>query len=184
MPHLTNSQSTDAARLADTVVNKIMLLKISGLPICADEIAQRTAALFNRRRENAANRKREFFITRLADPASRRARVNACFEQAFGRINIPYADHDVARKQHLLDRTFTVSRAAVQKLRREFLAERLHSQTSQQGMRFQRARIMRVPQDCTESPRIGQTQYLIFEHHVEMIMLLRRNLIQKNAQVA
>ena len=145
MPDLPYRSAACAACLAAAVVDEIALLKIAGLPIHRDEIAQAAAALRNRRDQGFADRLRQFRIARQADPLRRRLRVDAGLEQAFRRIDIADADHDVACKQHLLDRRAALARLPVQQFRRKRRFQRFRAQPAQQKKIVERASIDLMP---------------------------------------
>src|SRR3569623_1976913 len=172
---LTNDGAAFAARLSGAVIDEIALLEITGLPVSADKIAQRTASALNRHRQNAPNCLRQFFITFSPDAACRCCRMNAGLEQTLGGINISYANHNVSSKQHLFDRRRAAACSEIQHLCQKDIIQRFHTQGLQLGMMRKFALFVCMPQYRAETAGSGQSHYLfICEHKIEMVMFLRR----------
>lgn len=160
-----------------------MLLKITGLTIRADEIAQAAAALLDRCGQHAADRRRQFVIACRRDSFRCCVRMDAGFEQAFAGVDIANADDDVAGQQHLLDRRAAMPRLTMQHTGEVCRDQRFHAQTAQQRMRFDRARFRRMPEHRAEASRIVKAHQLFAQQQIEMIMLLRRMRRGQHAQV-
>lgn len=83
MPGLTDIGTAESAGKACPVIHEIMLLKIAGLSVHTDEIAQAAAALLDCCRQNMSYGQNQPLVACQPDPASRRTRMNACAKQAF-----------------------------------------------------------------------------------------------------
>ena len=103
-----------AASFAFAVIHKILLLKITCLPISTNEVAQGTATLLDGGSQNTLNGGGQFFIASAGYTFGGRVRIDARLEQTFTRIDITNTNDDVTGQQNLLDRRAALSTALIQ----------------------------------------------------------------------
>src|ERR1700710_928302 len=131
---LFDGRSANMARQSRAIIDEIIELEIARLAIAAHEIAQRAAALFDRRGQCCAHGVGEEIVAHERDATSGDGRPDTRAKQALGRINVAYAYDHRAREQRLLDGHLASARLPVHQRTGKFRREWLYAQACQQWM--------------------------------------------------
>src|SRR5690606_38991455 len=138
-----------------TAIGRELLFEVAGRAIGADEVAQRGAAAGDGGREDFLRRLRQQHVAFPRNPACLAPRRDAGAEQAFGGVDVAYADDHALVHQEGLDRRGAPAAAFEQILAVELLRQRFRSQRSQQFMNLAGG----LPQQATETAWIVEAQY-------------------------
>src|SRR3990167_7333417 len=107
---LAQGAAADLAELAATAVDEQLLLKVAGLAVTTDEIAQGGAAALDGVGEDALDLIRQPHIALPRDRTRLAPRIDASGEQGLGRIDIADPDHHPAVPDKELDRHAAAAR--------------------------------------------------------------------------
>lgn len=172
------------ARFPGTVVDKITLLEVAGLPVGRHEIAQCAAAFLYGRRERFTNGSHQSFISDKTDTVRWRTWVDSCLEEAFRCIDIAHPNDNVSGQQHLLDGSASPACHPVQQIGTERRFQRLYAQPAQQKMLIDQSLVACMPEDGAEAARIGHAHDLLTDLQVEMVMFFGRRAARQYPQMA
>src|SRR6185437_8572988 len=112
LPRLPDRAAADATTVSLAAVDEVFELEIAGCAVGADVVAQRAAALRDRRREHVAHRVDEPREPRPRQSIGPRAGMNGRAEQRFVRVDVPDAGDDAVVHQRGLDRRTARARRA------------------------------------------------------------------------
>ncbi len=184
MSDLADYRTTLQAGLSRPIVHRIGLLEITGTTVSPHKIAQGATALLYGGCQNAADCRNQPGVPGEPDAARGCRWIDACLEQAFRCVDVPYPDDDVASEQHLLDWRASVPCVFIQMLCRETRFEWFDAKTAQQQVVFYITLFCRMPQHGAEPSRIVQAQALLAQHQFEMIVQSNRRGGRKYAEAA
>src|SRR3546814_703841 len=132
--NLTQRAAAVLAEFAGPPVDEQLLLKIAGLAIAADEIAQGRAATLDGHRQYPPDFLAQFQVTRSRDAPGRPPRIDPGGEQCLARIDVADAHHYRVVHDERLDRHAAATRPPIQTVTVEILPERLGPETDEPPM--------------------------------------------------
>jgi len=184
LANLFDHAVTPQTGFAGAVVNSGLNLETPGPAIAMYIIPNAAAAGGDGVRQRFADGRHQDSIAIPTNPVRCPQRRNPSPEKALRSIDVANPDHQMTIHQGRLDRTAAARQGGMEPVDGKPVGKRLETLRGQQGVLLGLDRRPRLPQNDAKATRIGKTQYLAGKDQIEMIVLLRRQIVRHKAQVA